>query len=241
MKNLKDKIKEKIKKEKPNPKWQYTTNEILKNLILIILWISIVIGIGAFTYILIHYNPWTKVPYAFKYFWNNLFGLPWEFMIILGILIIISYYLVKKIHFIYRLNRWLIVGIILLSLILGYFIAEKIGINQKIANIELIRKIYQSQGKLIQTKRTAIVIGLITEIDKEKLTIKDTAGYNWSVVIDKNTIFPQGSKFFLGEIVKIQGITNKNSINAIIMQPLNIKLRGYRKINYNPNCNDLKL
>ena len=228
--NLSDKIKNQIKNKKPNPKWQYTIINIIQDIILVLLWIIIVIGLGMLIYVLINYNPWDQMPKTFRYFWQGFIGLPWELMIILGLLIFFTYYLFKNVHFIYRLNRWMIVGLILISLIGGYVIAERIGINKKVATSAPVKKLYQRQGRLIRFRRGTIIVGIITKISADDLQVRDTNENIWKIKISKNTRFPQGSKFFSGELVRINGIKNNNSIKAIIMRPLGVKLRGLKNV-----------
>lgn len=227
MSKLSKKIKNKIKLTTPKPKWQFTLKVILIEVGFATLWILAVIGLGVLVYVLIHYSPWEYLPRNFKYFWQGFLGLPWELLIICAIFIVISYYLFKKINFMYRWDKWLLVGIIVLSLVGGYLIAESAGINKKIAQIPSANKIYKQQGRLIQAKRGTVIIGSLAGVKKEYIVIKDLNGNIWQIVIDKSTYFPQGKKIILGEIVRVHGIQINDQLKAVYIKPLGIKLRGF--------------
>ena len=129
-------------------------------------------------------------------------------------------------HFIYRWDTNLITGVIIISLMAGYIGAEKLGYHEKIASFPVAKQIYQQQGRLAVASRGTVIFGVIVETNKNIVIIKDLNNHAFTIVMDKNTHFPQGGKFHYGELIKVNGLQNNSLIKAISISKTGKILRG---------------
>lgn len=229
MSKLTEKIKSKVKHVKPKPKWRFVGCELAKEIILVICWFLAVAGIGMVIYIIFHQNPWEFLPPKIG-FWHGLVGLPWEIIVILALLIFIIYLISRKIRFVYRNNSWVILILICISVAAGYFVIEKIGLNEKLSKMQVAEEIYTRGGKFIAPDRGPILIGEIEKFENPKTLwiVRDMFSNNWQVIITEKTHFPYKSKFNIGNLVRINGIKNDHTIEAFAINELNEKTRGFQ-------------
>jgi len=204
------------------------TWELLQDLLLIVAWVGSVIVIGMIIYIISKYNPWENLPKGFNYYLEALKSMPWELIIILFTLVIVIYFILKHINFAYRINQWGVFGVIIVSLAVGYAIAEKIGIHENIAKAPVAKNIYARQGKIFLVSRGVIITGEIKGTENNSLVIVDDDNHKWYISWQKNTLFPDGKKFSINELIKINGMSDKpDHINALIIRKVNENLRGF--------------
>lgn len=245
MSKLSDKIKSKVKKVKPKPKWQFLGYELAKEIILVVLWFLAVAGIGMVIYIISHQNPWEFLPTKVG-FWQGLVGIPWEMISILAILILIIYLISRKIRFVYRNNSWVILVLICSSVVAGYFIVEKTGLNEKISEMQVAEEIYARGGKFIAPDRGPILLGRIENIEEPKSLwiVRDMFSNDWKVILTDNTKFYNNNEFNKGNIVKINGLKKDKTIEAYGVKELSDEIRTPKKhwrikihISPNPQAN----
>ena len=228
MKSINQKIKSKITDVKPNPKWQFYLRQAFLDALLVVSWLFAVIVVGIIIYILSHYNPWENLPYGFLYFLLAIEDLPWEMFFILSILILIIYFTSRKSYLIYRMNSLLILALIIGSVAVGYFIAEKIGIHDTISQISVAKEIYLRQGKVFVVGRGSVITGEIMGAKDGHIVINDSDNNQWLVSFDKNTIFTNGKDFQINQIIKITGIKeNADHIKALGIQKIDATWRGF--------------
>jgi len=231
MSKLSEKIKSRVKKLKPRPKWQFVGYNLAKEIVLVALWFLTATGVGMVIYILSHHNPWEFLPLKTKTFWQGFVGLPWEMVIILAGLMVLIFLITRKIRFVYRNSPWVILALICISITVGYLVIEKIGLNKTIGSSEMAQEIYRRGGKLISSERGPILVGKIEDFkEPTRLWIlKDGYNNSWKVIITSQTRFPLKSQFSKGDVVKVNGIKNDHIIEAYAIRELNKNLRGFQK------------
>lgn len=226
--NINQKIKEKICRARLKPKWQFLTCQIFIDVILIVAWILSVFVIGIIIYLLSHYNPWASLPKGFFYFLQACKDLPWELILVLLFLVVAIYFTSRKSYFIYRLNSLVILAIIVASLAIGYYVAEKMGLHENISQAPIAKQIYTRQGKVFLVSRGVVIIGEIKGAKNNHMIIADDDKKQWEISFDKKTIFITGKNFNINEIIKINGIRKEaNHIQALTVQKLDASWRGF--------------
>ncbi len=223
MNKLEDKIKEKIKGKKPRSKEIFVVSSIVKEVITALIWIITVLLLGAVIY-LIQSTPF-RVFTMPRFIFPAIIGLPWELIILAIVLIIILYLILKTISTFYR-NKSILILILIISLVIGYFSAEAIGLNKIISETETIRPLYQRQGRLVAPNRGPAVVGEIIDIkNMEKFTLQDLAKTKWQVLVSKETeIMTSIEK---GQFVSVIGDKHNNEIRALIIRPIKGKNCGF--------------
>lgn len=228
MLNINQKIKSKINKMHPTPKWQYLVRQIALDAVLALSWIAAVVIVGITIYTLSHYNPWENLPKGLNNFWQAVKDLPWEMFFVLLLLVIIIYFASRKAYFIYRINSLLILAFIIGSVAIGYYIAEKTGIHQNISQAPIAKQLYIHQGKVFLVSRGAVVTGEISGAKENHLIITDVDNRQWAISFDKSTVFINGKDFRINEIIKINGLKQEaNHIQATVVQKLDASWRGF--------------
>lgn len=142
----------------------------------------------------------------------RLIGLPWEIIILASLLIITLYFLTKNISTFYR-NKNILVVALVISLFAGYLIAESSGLNEIIARTTPIKPIYRCRGQLIAPERFPIIVGEISAISKNQITIKDECKGSWTVLTSSETKID--TMLDIGKRVMVLGKKNNNQINVI--------------------------
>lgn len=215
MADIKDKIITSLRSAVPKPKWQFATRTILKETVLVALWVVLVLIAGIVIYTISHTNPWQFIPLRSPlFFWHGFWALPWELTTMVAGGVLVMYYLARKIGTFYRLPTWLLVIIILTSLGLGYGLAELAGINRSLSHRPVIRQVYRHQGMIARPPaRGTWLEGTVTKVDAQTIILKDDEGIEWQVELNDVTFYPDGKDFSIGqEIVAIGIKTTQNHI-----------------------------
>jgi len=229
-KKLNEKIKTKLKNKKPKPKWQFQIFDFLKDFGIILLFISAILIFGIALYLIVHYNPFfgNYKNSGFNFFFQIFSVFPWELIGILVLLILGIYYLIKKVHFLYRLDSILIIVIILVLTTSGYFLAETTGLNKKIAGNQIIREIYQKQGRLFKPERGPVVIGEILKIENDKITIQEIhSEKEWIIIFDEKTRIQKNQDLEIGKTIMVIGEKKENQIKARGIKFQSENFRGF--------------
>lgn len=223
MDKLEDKIKEKIKGKKPRSKEIFVIHSIVKEITTALIWIITVLLLGAIIY-LIQSTPF-RVFTMPRFIFSAIIGLPWELIILAVVLIIILYLIIKTISTLYR-NKSILILILIISLAIGYFSAEAIGLNKIISETETIRPLYQRQGRLIAPSRGPAVVGEIIDIkNMERFILQDLAKKKWQVLVSEETeIMANIEK---GQFVSVIGDKHNNEIRALIIRSIKGKNCGF--------------
>jgi len=227
--NIANKIKSGIKEIKPTPKWQFLTWEVIRDILLALIWGSAVLIIGAIVYILAHYDPLDGVPINFDNILKALEDYPWELIILTLLLIVMIYFIAKKIGFLYRLEKRYIFLLIIFTLALGYIIAEELGLNHQISKTTFGENLYLNQGKIIIPQRQGVVlIGKIIGYNNHRLQIENLNGEKQEVIIAGNTQLVGERHLSVGDYIKINTInTTGNQKVAYLVEKINENWRGF--------------
>jgi len=214
MNKLNEKIKKSLSNKKIKPRWYFTAIIILKDAGLVLLLVAAILSLGIITYIITQNNPWEFLPSGFKFFARGLSALPWELIGLLVLIIIAIYFLIKKVHFFYRLNNLIIISAIMFITLGGYFIADAAGLNKKIFNSAPIRPFHKNQGKFLFPNRGPRIWGEIKDIKNSKIIVEDERGKEWNVEYSGNTQFYQTDDLEIGDNVTIVGEKKDGNVNA---------------------------
>ena len=213
MTNLEEKIRKQIETKKPKPYWQFLGIDITRELLILAGWAISVFLLGAIIYIICNFSPLLPLPMPRSVYYLRLFfGLPWELIVLLVIIITGGYLLSKKVSTLYR-KPYILVIIIIVSLAGGYFAAEASGINEFIANKTIASQLYERQGRFLPGGRGLVTIGKITEIGEETIQIEDPTDKVWTVKINNDTKIKTGLK--TGILVRVIGAREDSTIEAI--------------------------
>lgn len=214
MNKLTDSIKKKLQKTKTKPSWYFSLLNILKDIGIILGIILAVLALGIIVYIIAHDNPW-QIPLSRPGFiGSGLPALPWELMVILAGMIFIIYFLIKKVHFIYRQNNLLIIGAIIVLTVCGYFIAEASGLNKTVASAPLAREIYKRQGKIIAPNRGPAIVGEIIKVTDTEIIIEDPLEKTWTIKITSDTKSKKDDELQVGDRIQVIGKKTGQEIEA---------------------------
>jgi hypothetical protein len=233
-KKLETTIYKKIQKLNPKPKWYFTLYNSIKNIALFTIWILCVSIIGILIYILTHYYN-IKSCLSANFVFHNILGFPWEIIVIIVLFCILIFLLARKIYFLYRINSYLLVLFIILSLLLGYYISEKTGINESLSNLKISEAIYSRGGNMIFANKRPMLIAQIIELNYEDniMLVKDIDNKFWNIIIDRQTQFFPNQQYNTNDIVQIHGIKDNYTIKAQLIKKINRNQRGLkRKLQY---------
>jgi len=222
MNNLEQKIKSKIKKQRQKARSIFVITDLARDVFVVILWIVVVILLGA-TIFLLKSTPWEIFGLP-RFFLPALTGIPWELIALVTGLGLALYYLTINIATLYR-NKGLLIVLMLISLLAGYFIAEASGLNKTLANISPVMQIYQRQGQLIAPKRGPHIAGEITHLEGNKFTLKDPTQTLWQVIVSEQTRIL--TEIRIGNTVMVVGNKKDNDIEADIVKPIQMRARPF--------------
>ena len=202
MQDLSQKVIETIKDKhlKPKPKWQF----LLKDSVF---WgvgiLAILIGGLSFAVIIYMFvnsdwDVYSQLSNNFLSFF--LLVLPYFWLIILGIFILIAYYNLKHTKKGYKFSlKSISLFVLAISIILGIF-WYNIGLGQAIDNalsnrIPVYRQYInrmQQRADMWQQPDKGLLVGIVTELEIEGsiLKIKDPQGKEWNIVADRETLAP---------------------------------------------------
>lgn len=214
MNKLNEKIKKSLSGKKIKPKWQFISLNLLKDIGLVALLIIAILALGIITYTITQNNPWEFLPSGFKFFLRGFPALPLELIGLLALIIVAIYFLIKKVHFIYRLNNIIIISGIILITLGGYFIADATGINEKVFNSAPIRRLHKNQGRFFFPHRGPKIIGEIKDIQDNNIIIEDNKGKEWRINYSEETKIPQKENLSTGDNIMVVGEKNDSNINA---------------------------
>lgn len=225
MENLTEKINKRIKNTKFIPRWEFISWEIFKDASIILLFILTVFLLGVTIYIADSYNPLTQIHLESAYLWHSFLTVPWELFIVITGLFVALYFLVRKIHFVYRFNPLVIIASIIILAAVGFLAAETTGLNNTLSKTMPVKNIYLNQGRLVAKTRGIITIGKIKAVQNGNLIVVDNLGNIWTVVISRTSIL--GERVIrIGDTIRINGLKNGNIIEAIIIEKMPEFLRG---------------
>jgi len=228
MSKLNEKIKLGLKNVKPKPRWEFVTYDLIKDLVLAGLIVMAVLIVGATVYIVRQYNPWSDLPAGWNYHLEALKSLPWELIVFCFILITLVYIAAKKINNFYRINPLYIFLAIVVLIGAGYFIAEGMGFNKKMAEIPVAKNIYQKQGKIILVGRGIIVSGEVRSVNSPKMIVVDTKHHTWQIVATAKTHILTPDKIEAYDFVTVNGIKIDNdNIEAFLIREMDENWRGF--------------
>lgn len=211
MKNLADKIVDKIEEDKikPQPKWKFLVKDYF-------IWTTFVLAVivGGLAFLVILFsltsNDWDIHRYLHRGFLEHLIiSLPYFWFIILTFFVLVAYYNYRHTKHGYQYKTYLIVlGSIALSVVLGLgmFFA---GWGNKIENIFAERIPYYKgiakyKIKTWSQPEKGLLAGEIIKIDKDILSVKDFEENIWKVDI-QNTLWKRGEIAEIGKQIKIIG------------------------------------
>jgi len=213
------KIIEKIKEAhiKPKPRWEF----LLKNYVVwAIFAIAIFIGslaTGVMIFMIKH-AEWENHPLEEGFFQQVLINLPFFWLIILIIFIVIAFYNLKHTKKGYKYNPlFIVLASIIISIIIGS-IFYATGGGEKLEDTFFRRfPFYQNmmrpQGRLLINPEAGRIAGVVVEVNQEYITIKDFRGGLWKIVTTTD-------QFIVGQRVRVFGkMMQPKQFEADIMKP----------------------
>ncbi|MDD3487077.1 MAG: hypothetical protein PHF35_01705 [Candidatus Moranbacteria bacterium] len=215
MEKLGDKILDKIKKEKiePRPKWQFLLRDCSVWLFFLV---SLVVGAVAFCvslYIFLN-NDWDLYQYLHTTLVGHvLISIPYVWIAILVAFVLIANYNFKYTRNGYRHETFLVVGLSVAgSLLFGAFL-HSMGMGERIENavsdgLPFYEKMVccGNRKDIWDHPENGLLGGEITDVfDPENFEVKDFQGAFWSVRETDDTIEYAPLQMIVGEEVKIIG------------------------------------
>lgn len=202
MTNLEEKIKKEISSARPIPKWESASFYILKDVGIILLWLVSIFLVGLIINIMIRFHHWENIFIDHRFFAPALLSFPFELVILLIFLIVIQYFFIRKVHFIYRLPKAIIIAVIIIALSLGFILAQGVGLNLFLSQKPAIKGIYRNEGRFFG--RGALVInGEVVEVQDDKLKIKDNFGRVTEIKINEQTRKIGETNYEIGNFVRV--------------------------------------
>ncbi|HPQ21063.1 MAG TPA: hypothetical protein PK147_04385 [Saprospiraceae bacterium] len=217
---------EKIKNEdiEPTPKWYF---KLRKGYWLVLFLFFILIGSIAFSIILfaireVDFNLLTHMGHSTGELILALVPLIWIVLLVL--------FLSGSLYAIYHTDKGykfrfieLIAANVSLSVLIGTFIFLVGGAQWLETSFALKTEFYESiesrKEKIWHNPDAGSIVGVIKEVDENRIIISDIDDQEWSVNIDK-AIIPRSVFLEIGEKIKIEGtVISKQDIEAINLYP----------------------
>jgi len=231
MEKLSQKVLEKIKEEKiePRPRWQF----LLKNYSI---WTSFVIsvGIGAVAFCvtldILTDNDWDVYRYAIENPMEKIFlSFPFLWIIALMLFLGLAYYNYKNTKGGYKYETYYIVGLSILgSVILGGIFHYYFGMGEKMEallaeNMPFYKKIYshcKDREVWLQPEKGLLGGEIVRISTPSSFELEDFSGMSWVVKKEKNVLIRGNSSLFEKEEVRIIGEKEEDSIfRAVEIRP----------------------
>ena len=221
MTNIEQSIKERLATIKPHSKWRFWGAEASRDVAIVVCWFLTVAILGIVMYVIFHENPWAGLPKGMRSVWLGFGGLPWELIGLLVVTGTVAYFLSRRSHELYRLAPWLLGGVVIGTVVVGYLLAETSGLNRFMAKHPILNSLYCQQGQIIAPGRGPTIVGVIESAKNNELVVRDATPTSWTVLITTSTQIVNPREVVPAHMVRVIGEkVKRREINAYSIQAL---------------------
>jgi hypothetical protein len=227
MQNIIDATIAKIKKQGivPAPRWRYLLKKygIWSIFFFIVLLSSISFSVA---FDILRQLDWDLYRFAHQSaFLYVLSLLPYFWIIIIAIFLVLSFFDLRKTESGYRYS-WLRMSLITIGImIMAGFIFSSLGVGNKL-NARILKDV-PYYGQYMMTKETqwmqpekGFLSGTLVTVHTDKLDIIDLDGHAWSIFLDEETLIKPSAVIKVGEMIKIIGSKKDvNGFHAVEIRP----------------------
>jgi hypothetical protein len=220
--NLKDKILGQIEEQhlEPTPGWRFRLARALKHSAVAILFTLTALGLAGSVYILVENGTLADLRLGPEWGHPGLFDFPWQLLVLVVILGVLSFVVLRRTARLYRVARWWLVGALVLAVVVGAGGAYATNLTRFTFRAGPGRQLFQRGGNPFGGVMGGAVIGVVTSRTTERWVVDSLTGERWLVIVTEETYFPAGSDIPVGTIVRVVGRRAKTTIYANGIRPV---------------------
>ncbi|MCX6083345.1 MAG: hypothetical protein NT102_00045 [Caldiserica bacterium] len=220
--DLKDKILEQIEEQHMEPRatWRFRLERMLKHSAVAILFVLTALGLAGSVYILVQNGTLADLRLGPKWRPPGLFDFPWQLLVLVVALGILSFVVLRRTARLYRVAKWWLVAVLVVAVVAGAGAAYGTNLTRLAFRAGPGRDLFQRGGNPFGGMRDNAVIGVVKTRTTERWVVDSLTGEHWLVIVTEETYFPAGSDIPLGTIVRVVGRRVRTTIYADGIRPV---------------------
>ncbi len=220
--NLKDKILGQIEEQhlEPTPGWRFRLVRALKHSAVAILFVLTALGLAGSVYILAQNGTLADLRLGPKWGPPGLFDFPWQLLVLVAVLGILSFVVLRRTARLYRVARWWLVAALVAAVVAGACGAYATNLTGFTFRAGPGRQLFQRGGNPFGGMHDGAVIGVVVSRTTQRWVVDSLTGQRWLVIITEETYFPAGSDIPVGTVVRVVGRRAKTTITADGIRPV---------------------
>jgi len=220
--NLKDKILGQIEEQhlEPTPGWRFRLVSALKHSAVAILFVLTALGLAGSVYILVESGTLYDLRLGPKWGPPCLSDFPWQLLVVVVLLGILSFVVLRRTARLYRVARWWLVLALIVAVAAGAGGAYATNLTGLTFRTGPGRELFRRGGNLFGGMHQGAVIGVVMSRTTRQWVVDSLTGQRWLVIITEETYFPAGSDIPVGTVVRVVGRRAKTTITAVGIRPV---------------------
>ena len=220
--NMKQKILEQIEERhlEPTPGWRFRLVRALKHSAVTILFALTALGLAGSVYILVENGTIADLRLGPRWARPAFFDFPWQLLILVVVLGILSFIVLRRTARLYRVARWWLVAALLVAVVAGAAAAYATNLTGFTFRAGPGRQLFQRGGNPFGGRPGGAVIGVVESRTTQRWVVDSITGEQWLVIVTEETYFPAGSDIPVGTVVRVVGRRAKSTIYADGIRPV---------------------
>lgn len=220
--NLKDKILGQIEEQhlEPTPGWRFRLARALKHSAVAILFALTALGLAGSVYILVETGTLYDLRLGPRWEAPRLFDFPWQLLIVVILLGVLSFVVLRRTARLYRIARWWLVLALIVAVVAGAGGAYATNLTGLTFRTGPGRELFRRGGNLFGRVHDGAVIGVVMSRTTRQWVVDSLTGERWLVIITEDTYFPAGSDIPVGTVVRVVGRRARSTITAVGIRPV---------------------
>ena len=220
--NMKQKILEQIEEQhlEPTPGWRFRLMRTLKHSAVAILFALTALGLAGSVYILVQNGTLDDMRLGPLWAHPAFFDFPWQLLVLVVILGILSFVVLRRTARLYRVARWWLVAALIVAVVAGACCAYATNLTLFTFRAGPGQELFRRGGNPFGGMMGGAVIGVVVSRTTQRWVVDSLTGERWLVVVTDETYFPSGSDIHVGTIVRVVGRHQKTTIYAVGIRPV---------------------
>jgi len=220
--DLKDKILGQIEEQhlEPTPGWRFRLARALKHSAVALLFALTALGLAGSVYILVQNGTLADLRLGPKWGPPGLFDFPWQLLVLVAVLGILSFVVLRRTARLYRVARWWLVAALVVAVVAGACGAYATNLTRFTFRAGPGRQLFQRGGNPFGSMHDGAMIGVVVSRTTQRWVVNSLTGERWLVIITEETYFPAGSDIPVGTVVRVVGRRAKTTITADGIRPV---------------------
>ena len=220
--NMKQKFLEHIEERhlEPTPGWRFRLVRALKHSAVAVLFALTALGLAGSVYILVENGTLADLRLGPRWARPAFFDFPWQLLILVVVLGILSFIVLRRTARLYRVARWWLVAALLVAVVVGAGAAYATNLTGFTFRAGPGRQLFQRGGNPFGGRPGGAVIGVVESRTMQRWVVDSITGEQWLVIITEETYFPAGSDIPVGTVVRVVGRRVKSTIYADGIRPV---------------------